>query len=151
MMNHPSLPPGYAYFYGTAGMMPGSFQYGTPALYPVRDSPRLSFLLTLLFLCVFVLRNKASLNASLYLISCLPQQMHMEAPQVNTPSQEAIRPTDRVTRVCLKRRTTQNQPMYRPCQLIRGKQKAVSVSLPAHQRRVHLISMHPCMESPIQL
>ena len=35
MMNHPSLPPGYAYFYGAAGMMPGSFQYGTPALYPV--------------------------------------------------------------------------------------------------------------------
>ncbi|KAK6642787.1 hypothetical protein RUM43_004289 [Polyplax serrata] len=35
MMNHPSLPPGYAYFYGTAGMMPGSFQYGTPALYPL--------------------------------------------------------------------------------------------------------------------
>lgn len=35
MLNHPSLPPGYAYFYGTAGMMPGSFQYGTPALYPV--------------------------------------------------------------------------------------------------------------------
>ncbi|EEB12834.1 lingerer, putative [Pediculus humanus corporis] len=35
MMNHPSLPPGYAYFYGAAGMMPGSFQYGTPALYPL--------------------------------------------------------------------------------------------------------------------
>ncbi|KAL0279064.1 UNVERIFIED_CONTAM: hypothetical protein PYX00_000700 [Menopon gallinae] len=34
MMN-PSLPPGYAYFYGAAGMMPGSFQYGTPALYPI--------------------------------------------------------------------------------------------------------------------
>ena len=32
----PSLPPGHAYFYGTAaGMTPGSFQYGTPAFYPV--------------------------------------------------------------------------------------------------------------------
>ncbi|GLV43563.1 lingerer [Carabus blaptoides fortunei] len=28
-----TLPPGYAYFYN-AGMMPGSFQYGTPAIYP---------------------------------------------------------------------------------------------------------------------
>lgn len=31
-----TLPPGYAYFtYNAAGMMPGSFQYGTPAIYPV--------------------------------------------------------------------------------------------------------------------
>lgn len=29
-----TLPPGYAYFYNAAGMMPGSFQYGTPAIYP---------------------------------------------------------------------------------------------------------------------
>lgn len=31
MLNQ-TLPPGYAYFYGT-GVVPGSFQYGTPALY----------------------------------------------------------------------------------------------------------------------
>lgn len=34
MINPTGLPPGYAYFYG-GGMMPGSFQYGTPAIYPV--------------------------------------------------------------------------------------------------------------------
>lgn len=34
MMN-PTLPPGYAYFAYGGGMMPGSFQYGTPAIYPV--------------------------------------------------------------------------------------------------------------------
>lgn len=33
MLNPTALPPGYAYFYG--GMMPGSFQYGTPAIYPM--------------------------------------------------------------------------------------------------------------------
>ncbi|KAF4532577.1 hypothetical protein B566_EDAN010038, partial [Ephemera danica] len=33
MLNQ-TLPPGYAYFYGT-GVVPGSFQYGTPALYQV--------------------------------------------------------------------------------------------------------------------
>ncbi|XP_046996381.1 protein lingerer isoform X3 [Schistocerca americana] len=32
MLNPSALPPGYAYFYG-GGMMPGSFQYGTPAIY----------------------------------------------------------------------------------------------------------------------
>lgn len=35
MLNPTALPPGYAYFYG-GGMMPGSFQYGTPAIYPVK-------------------------------------------------------------------------------------------------------------------
>ncbi|XP_021931148.1 protein lingerer isoform X2 [Zootermopsis nevadensis] len=34
MLNPTPLPPGYAYFYG-GGMMPGSFQYGTPAIYPM--------------------------------------------------------------------------------------------------------------------
>ncbi|XP_063238119.1 protein lingerer isoform X3 [Bacillus rossius redtenbacheri] len=34
MLNATTLPPAYAYFYG-GGMMPGSFQYGTPALYPM--------------------------------------------------------------------------------------------------------------------
>lgn len=34
MLNPTALPPGYAYFYG-GGMMPGSFQYGTPAIYPM--------------------------------------------------------------------------------------------------------------------
>lgn len=33
MLGATALPPGYAYFYN-AGMMPGSFQYGTPAIYP---------------------------------------------------------------------------------------------------------------------
>ncbi|KAG8227090.1 hypothetical protein J437_LFUL007427 [Ladona fulva] len=35
MLNPTALPPGYAYFYG-GGMVPaGSFQYGTPAIYPM--------------------------------------------------------------------------------------------------------------------
>ncbi|KAK7867696.1 hypothetical protein R5R35_011563 [Gryllus longicercus] len=34
MLNPTALPPGYAYFYG-GGMMPGGFQYGTPAIYPM--------------------------------------------------------------------------------------------------------------------
>jgi len=35
MMN-PTLPPGYAYaFTYGSGIMPGGFQYGTPAIYPV--------------------------------------------------------------------------------------------------------------------
>ncbi|XP_046403980.1 protein lingerer isoform X6 [Ischnura elegans] len=35
MINPTALPPGYAYFYG-GGMVPaGSFQYGTPAIYPM--------------------------------------------------------------------------------------------------------------------
>nr|CAD7442281.1 unnamed protein product [Timema bartmani] len=34
MLNATTLPPGYAYFYG-GGMVPGSFQYGTPAIYPM--------------------------------------------------------------------------------------------------------------------
>lgn len=35
MMN-PTLPPGYAYaFTYSSGIMPGGFQYGTPAIYPV--------------------------------------------------------------------------------------------------------------------
>lgn len=34
MMN-PTLPPGYAYFTYGGGIMPGGFQYGTPAIYPV--------------------------------------------------------------------------------------------------------------------
>ena len=34
MMN-PTLPPTYAYFAYGGGIMPGGFQYGTPAIYPV--------------------------------------------------------------------------------------------------------------------
>lgn len=32
---NPTLPPGYAYFTYGGGIMPGGFQYGTPAIYPV--------------------------------------------------------------------------------------------------------------------
>lgn len=38
-MINPTLPPGYAYaFTYGSGIMPGGFQYGTPAIYPVSFS-----------------------------------------------------------------------------------------------------------------
>nr|BAN21207.1 protein lingerer [Riptortus pedestris] len=35
MMNPTALPQAYAYFYGGSAMIPGNFQYGAPAIYPV--------------------------------------------------------------------------------------------------------------------
>nr|CAD7432838.1 unnamed protein product [Timema monikensis] len=46
MLNATTLPPGYAYFYG-GGMVPGSFQYGTPAIYPVYWNSFLMFVVLL--------------------------------------------------------------------------------------------------------
>lgn len=46
---NPTLPPGYmeAYYYG-GGMLPGSYQYGTPTLYPVCNS--VYFILVYIFM-----------------------------------------------------------------------------------------------------
>lgn len=42
-MINPTLPPGYAYaFTYGSGIMPGGFQYGTPAIYPVSFALRTS-------------------------------------------------------------------------------------------------------------
>lgn len=55
MMN-PTLPPTYAYFAYGGGIMPGGFQYGTPAIYPVSWSKNTNFLF--LFIYLFIYTNK---------------------------------------------------------------------------------------------